>query len=1003
MMAEDEPVPVVGSISISSSSNSDANDDDSSSSSSSTAKLSVAVGDAGSAAGCDRPAVDVAPVRNNGDETRPSVYGRPSLDASRPPVRRTSCSEAGVGSSSAAQSAHERRRDGYRQQLLAAEREYVAALETLLRVYVRPLEQLSDAYIGREVVRQVFGECEAFYALHSGRLAELLAPPAAAAAAADGRDGQQHAADAGHGLGAVVDALHLMLETLEWAYEAAIVGFSAAVCAWQEAVRRSAKLSGWLDKRQPAPDPVELLLAPLRQLATCADLVSRMSAVQHVRVAQQQASGDGRQQQLSATLADSIAQLAARFDALDRRLQADGEQCGDEQLQQLLRASSGPEASDGQQPAGWAPSATTPTGGQQSATGYAAIHARLSRADQLYQLWRIQRCLLFADGAKSQTIVASDRRLVLCGPVWLIEPGSRLRQPCTVLLFNDRLIYTCSNPSGSNSSSIGRRRTLSNPPAPLPQVLSGRSSQPASRGQAQQQPSLSSDDTSADVIRASSRFSPPPEGASLRVLGEIELSQCLVLSRRLPGSVDDANAVAGRDPRNVQSLAATSHIGGSSGAASASAAISAAPSAEDAPRETGPVDVSNTDFQVLVLYDGEYTLGAPTDADRALWMQELDRCSLLRRPVFRDAPASEAQRVTEARLSERDWQLILGHAQHFSFPMNETILPAGTSSSSDTIYRVMKGRVRLERQGTAAEATSGSESKVYTLARLPDGAVFGESAVLDRPPAQYAVVADAEQVVVAAIELAFVAQIIRVHPSVAVKFFRHLAYSLTQRLTALPSSLVVADDAVHEAILRFNLSCKLGARYASEQGVVDGSPAAMASFLRNTELLDKRKIGEYLGEPDDFNTSVLQHYLESFEFSGLSIDQALRLFVASFRMPGEAQKIDRMMEAFASRYFAVTQRQPRPSSSAEDAVSGVVFSNQDQVYVLSFSMMMLNTDLHNDAVRKKMSRAEWIRNNRGLNNGADFEYYPCFSFYAVTPSGRFRMLGIPRVPTKQND
>lgn len=53
---------------------------------------------------------------------------------------------------------------------------------------------------------------------------------------------------------------------------------------------------------------------------------------------------------------------------------------------------------------------------------------------------------------------------------------------------------------------------------------------------------------------------------------------------------------------------------------------------------------------------------------------------------------------------------------------------------------------------------------------------------------------------------------------------------------------------------------------------------------------------------DDFNIQVLHAFLELHEFTDLNLVQALRQFLWSFRLPGEAQKIDRMMEAFARRY-----------------------------------------------------------------------------------------------------
>lgn len=73
-------------------------------------------------------------------------------------------------------------------------------------------------------------------------------------------------------------------------------------------------------------------------------------------------------------------------------------------------------------------------------------------------------------------------------------------------------------------------------------------------------------------------------------------------------------------------------------------------------------------------------------------------------------------------------------------------------------------------------------------------------------------------------------------------------------------------------------------------------------------------------------------------------------------MPGEAQKIDRMMECFAQRYC-----QLNPD----------IFTNTDTCYVLSFAIIMLNTSLHNPSVKDKPTVEQFISMNRGINNGGD--------------------------------
>jgi len=45
-------------------------------------------------------------------------------------------------------------------------------------------------------------------------------------------------------------------------------------------------------------------------------------------------------------------------------------------------------------------------------------------------------------------------------------------------------------------------------------------------------------------------------------------------------------------------------------------------------------------------------------------------------------------------------------------------------------------------------------------------------------------------------------------------------------------------------------------------------------------------------------------FVDTMDFSGLSFIEALRLFLQSFRLPGEAQKIDRFMLKFSARFMA---------------------------------------------------------------------------------------------------
>jgi brefeldin A-inhibited guanine nucleotide-exchange protein len=43
----------------------------------------------------------------------------------------------------------------------------------------------------------------------------------------------------------------------------------------------------------------------------------------------------------------------------------------------------------------------------------------------------------------------------------------------------------------------------------------------------------------------------------------------------------------------------------------------------------------------------------------------------------------------------------------------------------------------------------------------------------------------------------------------------------------------------------------------------------------------------------------------------------------------------------------------------------------DTAYVLAYSVVMLNTDQHNKQIKQRMTKEEFIRNNRGINDNAD--------------------------------
>ncbi|XP_024624007.1 cytohesin-2 [Neophocaena asiaeorientalis asiaeorientalis] len=155
---------------------------------------------------------------------------------------------------------------------------------------------------------------------------------------------------------------------------------------------------------------------------------------------------------------------------------------------------------------------------------------------------------------------------------------------------------------------------------------------------------------------------------------------------------------------------------------------------------------------------------------------------------------------------------------------------------------------------------------------------------------------------------------------------------------------------------KFNMDPKKGIQFLVENELLQNTPEEIARFLYKGEGLNKTAIGDYLGEREELNLAVLHAFVDLHEFTDLNLVQALRQFLWSFRLPGEAQKIDRMMEAFAQRYCLCNPG---------------VFQSTDTCYVLSFAVIMLNTSLHNPNVRDKPGLERFVAMNRGINEGGD--------------------------------
>ena len=189
----------------------------------------------------------------------------------------------------------------------------------------------------------------------------------------------------------------------------------------------------------------------------------------------------------------------------------------------------------------------------------------------------------------------------------------------------------------------------------------------------------------------------------------------------------------------------------------------------------------------------------------------------------------------------------------------------------------------------------------------------------------------------------------------------------------------------------FKNSPKKGIAFLHEKRLIGKSPEDVADFFHHYERLDKAAVGDFLSENNEFSKATMYAYVDSFDFCQKDLLSALRIFLAAgFRLPGEAQKVDRLMEKFAARYI---------DTNSENEI----FASADAAYVLAFSIIMLTTDLHNDQVRVKMTKEDYIKMNRGINESKDLPREYLESIYNQVAKEEIKMsyksVSVSRTPS----
>ncbi|CAB1317567.1 unnamed protein product [Coregonus sp. 'balchen'] len=132
-------------------------------------------------------------------------------------------------------------------------------------------------------------------------------------------------------------------------------------------------------------------------------------------------------------------------------------------------------------------------------------------------------------------------------------------------------------------------------------------------------------------------------------------------------------------------------------------------------------------------------------------------------------------------------------------------------------------------------------------------------------------------------------------------------------------------EIIEQGIDLFNKKPKRGIQYLQEQGMLGTTPEDLAQFLHQEERLDSTQVGEFIGDNERINKEVMYAYVDQMDFQGKDFVSALRLFLEGFHT----------------------------------------------AYVLAYSIIMLTTDLHSPQVKNKMTKEQYIKMNRGINDSKD--------------------------------
>ncbi|KAM3927144.1 uncharacterized protein RB166_009925 isoform 1-T2 [Leptodactylus fuscus] len=131
----------------------------------------------------------------------------------------------------------------------------------------------------------------------------------------------------------------------------------------------------------------------------------------------------------------------------------------------------------------------------------------------------------------------------------------------------------------------------------------------------------------------------------------------------------------------------------------------------------------------------------------------------------------------------------------------------------------------------------------------------------------------------------------------------------------------------------------------------------LALKLFQLDGFERSQVAPYIQKNNDFSALVAEEYLALFDFTGKSLDVALRSLLQELVLTGETQERERVLFHFSKRFHNCNPKD---------------FQSADSVHTLTCALMLLNSDLHGQNIGKSMTLQEFINNLDGMNDGTSF-------------------------------